>query len=467
MTLPPCVRLLALLALFFSATFATAAERVLDRASLNRLTSLAPGVTQKVDAFPVSATQTASIRFERVQIYADDAHIYVMTADGRKEVPRSNRIFLRGYSDDGAARVAMSLNPDGSFAEGNGSGPEGSFTLRARIDARGANRFSAQSLESSLPAGYQFDFRCGDENQNLNLPQTSDLAKQLHDAMTASAAAPPAAAIHQLRLATIAVDTDSLFMSRLFGINNTTAASNWIAGMFNTMNIMYERDLQVRLNQGTTFLCTSACTDPYTGLTPGATTAELNFFANYWMANHASVVRAFTILLSGQQTSTPTSCSASGIAWIDQYCQKGFASGANTVGSYSVNQVCTSINIDPNGSFNARIVGHEVGHNFGAWHTHCTNTTTGAAPVATNTIDTCFNQEGPAGCYTGSPSCPAAGAGTIMSYCNFTSVSTCAAGTQNLLQFHPTQVTSLDSLIAAQSACLNFTDDIFYDGFQQ
>ncbi len=464
MNLPPCFRLALLVALYVSVQLATAAERVVDRSTLHRLATLPHGATQLLDAFPVSALKTATIRFERVQIYSDDAHLYVMTADGRKEVPRSNRTFLRGYSDDGTARVAMSLNPDGSFAEGNGIGPDGSFALHGRVDLRGAARFSAQSLESSLPAGYQFDFRCG--NENLNLSQTGDLAKQLHDAMTASAAAPPAAAIHQLRLATIAVDTDSLFMSRLFGINNTTAATNWIAGMFNTMNIMYERDLQVRLNQGTTFLCTSACTDPYTSFTPGATTAELSFLSNYWKVNHASVARAFTILLSGQLTSTPTNCSASGIAWINQYCQNGFPNGGNTVGSYSVNQVCTSINIDPNGSFNARLVGHEIGHNFGAWHTHCTNTTTGAAPVATNTIDTCFNMEGGLGCYTGSPSCPAAGAGTIMSYCNFTSVSTCAAGTQNLLQFHPTQVTALDTLISAHAACLNETDDIFYDGFQ-
>ena len=121
MNLPQRFRLALLAALFACAQLATAVERVVDRSTLHRLATLPHGTMQTLDAFPVSPTNTATVRFERVQIYSDDAHLYVMTADGRKEVPRSNRIFLRGYSDDGTARVAMSLNPDLSFAEGNGS----------------------------------------------------------------------------------------------------------------------------------------------------------------------------------------------------------------------------------------------------------------------------------------------------------------------------------------------------------
>ena len=71
-------------------------------------------------------------------------------------------------------------------------------------------------------------------------------------------------------------------------------------------------------------------------------------------------------------------------------------------------------------SLSALIVGHELGHNFGAWHTHCTNVATGGAPTGTNTIDKCFKRTG--GCYQGATSCPTSGpgapAGTIMSYCN-------------------------------------------------
>ena len=116
--------------------------------------------------------------------------------------------------------------------------------------------------------------------------------------------------------------------------------------MFNTMNTMYENNLQVQLLIGTTILRTNSATDPYANFAQGAAdSTKLNFFANYWKTNESTVPRAFATLLSGLNASTTNSCSASGIAEIDAYCNTSF--------SYSVNQVCTSINIDPNGAFDA------------------------------------------------------------------------------------------------------------------
>ena len=52
---------------------------------------------------------------------------------------------------------------------------------------------------------------------------------------------------------TLAVDTDNELMNLKFS-NNTTSATNYIASLFALMSVIYERDLQVRLLQGTTFL---------------------------------------------------------------------------------------------------------------------------------------------------------------------------------------------------------------------
>jgi len=453
---------------------AAAAERTLDRPTLSQLATLPAGTALVVDTFPVGPTRLEAIRFERVEIYSADARLLTGSAGSTTQVPRSTRVFLRGYSPDGSARVAMSLEADSTFAEGSGLGPEGSFVLHAQAGADGASAITAQKLESQLPAGFQLDFSCGNEKYDLMAHAPASVAQQLQ-AATSAVSAPAATGTHVLRFATVAVDTDNPFMLKLFN-NNTTSATNWIASMFNLMNLMYERDLLVRLYVGTSYYQTAA-SDPYTTMTASGTTLDamndnLNFFSNYWKTHHPanSPTRAFAILLSGLLPSTANSCSSSGIAWIDAYCQTGtLQNDGSTYGSYSVNQVCTSTNAGFGPAFSALLVGHELGHNFGASHTHCTNVSTGAADVGTNTIDTCFNKE--SGCYSGPASCPAGGAGTIMSYCNMTSVSSCPSGTQNLMQFHPTHISkvllpTISSETTANPACLNTTDDVFFNGFE-
>jgi len=226
------------------------------------------------------------------------------------------------------------------------------------------------------------------------------------------------------------------------------------------MNVMYVRDLNVMLQQGTTIFRTGAT--PYTiALNAAANGTDLNNFGNYWQANHAAVDRDFTMLLSGQMTG---GFSASGIAWINSYCNKN-----GNGGSYSVNKVFTSSQVGVD--LSARIVGHELGHNFGAAHTHCTSAANGATwPVSSNTIDVCYKGESGSGCYGGAVSCPTAGPGhplgSLMSYCNTSAPNGAACG-QNVLQFHPTQITTLMGYIASHTpACLSATADvIFKNGF--
>ena len=427
----------------------------IDKTTLQKLTTLKPGEEQRFAVFPVGGSRLAAVRFRSTRIYADNARIIVIGADGEHELPRSARVFLRGVSDDAQTTVAIALERDGRFANGTGNGPDGSFVLGAQTNVQGSVTLTAQPIESALPAGFKFDFKCGNESLVLGGRPSVQVADQLRLATN------PATTAATLRYATVAIDTDSLFMSRLFS-NNTTDATNWIASMFNTINTMYESNLQVQLLLGTTILRTSSASDPYAGFsqTTNADQTKLTFFGNYWKTNETSVQRSFAALLSGATASTAGSCGASGIAWVDAYCSTG--TGAQAFGSYSVNQVCTNINIDPSGTFDARIVGHEIGHNFGAFHTHCTDVSNGDAPVPTNTIDQCYAGESGLGCYSGATTCPAAGKGTIMSYCN---VGACA-GTQNLLQFHPTQVNDvLLPLVAANTPSCLSTDVIFADGF--
>jgi hypothetical protein len=418
---------------------------LLDRVALDRMSHLPVGGSFIVDALPDGAGTASKIRFERVDFRAPGARVVVVDQNGEHELPKSSRVELIGKSESGDVRIALAFDPGTGGVSGVGSSPHGAFVVRGEKGAGGVTLHSVP-LESTYPAGVVPRIIGSDDALPSGNPMPSDLDLKLAPATPAGG----------LVSAVVAVDTDNEFMSERFA-NNTTAAANWIADLFAVMNVMYERDLDVVLLQGTTLLRTAP--DPYTQTGSPANGADLDEFGTYWQQHYAGVDRDFAMLLSGK---APDGFQASGIAWINSYCQT-----QSQGGSYSVNQVFTSSQVSVD--LSARIVGHELGHNFGAWHTHCTNIANGSAPTGSNTIDQCYNGEASGGCYSGPTSCPSSGpgapAGTIMSYCN---IAGCGANHQNVLAFHPTQVSTLSVLIAQHTpSCLApYSDVIFRSGFE-
>ena len=439
-------RLILCVVLVLSAGSAAAAPALLDRAKLERMDKLAVGASLTLDRFPDGFGGESSIRFERIDVYAPGARLYVVDSAGRHEIPRSKRVEWIGANAAGSVRVSLAFNPGVANLSGVGTSPAGTFVVSAQRSAGGL-RLRAVPVEATYPAGVVPQVLGGNDARPSGRP--------FPDALTLALSGEEPAGT--LRRAIVAVDTDNEFMSRRFS-NNTTAATAWIADLFATMNVMYQRDLDVVLTQGTTMLRTA--TDPYTQSNSPADGADLDEFGDYWQAHYNNVQRAFAILLSGKSSSGN---SASGIAWLNAYCEN-----QSNGGSYSVNQIFTNSGIDV--SLSASIVGHELGHNFGANHTHCTDINNGNEPVATNTIDQCYNGEAGSGCYAGAVSCPTSGPGhplgTIMSYCHAGGTHGAGCG-QDVMQFHPTQVTALSALIAQHTgSCLNVvTDLIFRNGF--
>ena len=438
--------LLPTLLLAMASTAAVAAPVSLDSAQLDRLDHLPVGASLVVDAFPDGSGAQTSLRFERIDVYAPGARVVVVDASGEHELTRSPRIELMGKNPAGDVRVSLAFDPGVRNVSGVGTAPSGTFVVTGE---RGATGLTLRSVpvESTYPPGVVPQVLGTDDALPSGRPQPSDLALSFVGQQ-------PTGGVFR---AVVAVDTDNELMSERFS-NNTTAAANWIADLFTTMNVMYERDLNVTLQQGDTMLRTA--TDPYVQNDTPADGADLDEFGAYWQQHYGSLQRSFAMLLSGKSNSGN---SASGIAWINAYCET-----QSQGGSYSVNQIFTNPGIDV--SLSARIVGHELGHNFGAWHTHCTNITNGGAPTGSNTIDQCYNGEASGGCYSGPVSCPTAGPGhplgTLMSYCNVGGTHGANCG-QNVLQFHPTQVTTLSALIAQNTpSCLSvLTDEIFRNGF--
>jgi hypothetical protein len=283
-------------------------------------------------------------------------------------------------------------------------GPEGVHEISRDASGRGNRHLLARP--QAPPGG---TITCGQEG---SIETAIDYGPP-RDEHALAARAP--AALSSLHSAVVGIDTDQQYMA--YWGNNTTNITNYIGQLLASINVMYERDLNLRLLQGTTFLRTSG-TDPYVANDGGnAGGGELSEFSNYWNAHYpkATYPRSVAALLSGKQTSA---YSASGIAWV-----AGSVCGGST--DYSVNQLFKISYL----AGDTLIAGHEIGHNLGSPHTHC---------YADPAPDRCYAGES---CYTGPTSCPASQTingmtnvtGTLMSYCHVSGISGCTSS----LVFHP------------------------------
>lgn len=379
----------------------------------------------EISAFPVAPGERADVILSRHEVYAPDAKILVVRDTGTTEVPRSRWIFFWGVSAaDSATRVFLSVDPDRGEIRGFASGPKGTWDFQPYAEAgKGRSLIAPPAFFQTGSKAGEPTWACGEDEGPgfLSFPPSVAAGEPEPDAITT---------LHSM---TLAIDTDNEFMANKACsgspavCNNTTVASNYLASLVAAMSAIYERDLLVRLLQGNTTLRVSTTADPYAQNSNGnASGAELSEFSNYWGANFGGVGRGLAMMISGKQ---PTSNSASGIAWINGLC-------STSVG-YSFSKVFGPAFAVSN---DAKLVGHELGHNFGSPHTHC------YSPP----IDNCYNGEG--GCYSGGTSCPASTTingvtnvrGTIMSYCHL--LGGCSAASV----FHPTSVALLAPIIQSR-----------------
>ncbi|HSD65976.1 MAG TPA: M12 family metallo-peptidase [Vicinamibacteria bacterium] len=388
--------------------------------------------TVRVADWPLAPGDRWTVEVTRHDVYAPEARIVAIGAGGETELPRSPVLFFWGTAaGDPSRRVLVSLDPDTGTLGGLGVTPDGVFEVRA-APRRGEYRVARPAEAPPVAGGVGGEFACarplthaeGDLRPQTPVPRgetTSTLAS--------------------LHTATIAVDTDNELLSLKFS-DSTAGATTYLASLVAGMNVIYERDLFVRLLQGHTILRLSSAADPWTQpgcpawpascQSGGASGAQLSELSSYWAANYAAVPRALTMMLSGKQSSVN---SASGIAWLGGLCSGSQGYSFSQVFKYSGSTA----------SSDAKLVAHEVGHNFGSDHTHC-------FPTPTTPVDTCYSGE--SGCYVGATSCPTpftidpvngspvtGVTGTLMSYCHM--LPGCSASSV----FHPQSVAVIAPIV--------------------
>ena len=365
-----------------------------------------------VPGWTIAPGQRARVILFRHDVYAAGARIFAVTAKGIEEVPRSRRLVYWGEAtDDPSIRVVVSVGPAGRDLRALALSPRGAFRLAKSAD--GAGYTLRDTRAEALERGFEPRWTCGEESLVEPLPP---------EATSLSTGSVHAQALSSLYTATIAFDTDTELMAQKFG-DDTTQATDYLVDLLAAMNVMYERDLNIRLLQGFTILRVSD--DPYDvgpSASGAATQAQLDEVRSYWIDTYAGVDRALTAMLSGK---SPSSYSASGIGYLDVLCNASY--GYTFTQVFKINYLAGD----------AKIVGHELGHNFGSPHTHC------YSPP----IDQCYSGE--PGCYTGPTSCPTGGSGTVMSYCHLLS------GCSSTLTFHPTVIALIDSRTSSRiGVCL-------------
>ena len=393
-----------------------AAEANLSAAETTKARQTAIGQSLTFENLPLGSERNGSVRMKRIDVYAPGAKILLVDKDGYRELPRSTWVhFIADSSVPNAPRLGLSIAPDGKSAAGVLLADDGRTMAISGSPLGAGLSFELQETKQDKN-GKPTLFACDNDRPSWKSMVITDHSSSIADIKTIQI---PKGAT---RSAVVAIDTDNELLQLKFA-DNTGNASNYFAQLFVALNVVYERDLDLRILQGTTILRTSNIPDPYTTT---STSAQLTEFGTLWQNTQSGVSRAFAMFISGK-ASSPNS--ASGIAWVlgaaANYCQSTNAVG----GHYSVSQVfkfqgATAAN-------DLSVIAHELGHNLGAFHAHCSNATTGVGGQSGNTIDQCFNTEG--GCYSGPQICPATSTvngvpnvqGTLMSYCHLSGLPNC------------------------------------------
>jgi hypothetical protein len=189
-----------------------------------------------------------------------------------------------------------------------------------------------------------------------------------------------------------------------------SAAKSYYNTILGATSSIYQRDFGHSLRSSYSYVWTAS--DPYCC----DSSAALNKFKSNWDSKNGGVSRGAALLLAGRSL-------GGGLAYVGTLCNKAYGYGvAGDMSGYFPTPVQSY-----NGqNWDIIVFAHELGHIFGAAHTHELN-----PPV-----DKC-----------GSGNCSGARGGTIMSYCH-----TCSGGVANIdMKFASATINQVKASVGSKS----------------
>lgn len=329
-------------------------------------------------SIPLEGNANANLKLTEFEVLAPGAVIMEETAEGRKtylaDIPF--KCYKGFYNNDMNSMVVLCFAEN--FVKGIMLTDNNSYTLATLEENRMTDNCILYANNKIIA---KQDFKCA-----------TDMLAESEDAKRSMANFNPDSPVSTTFLqANIALEVDQITYN-LYG-QSIPNVSAYVLSLMGVSSALYNRDINVKFVVPSIHVWTT--TDPYTGTT---SSTLLNQFRTWWNTNMQATPRTLAHFI------TRRSGGLGGIAWVDALC----ASTAAGYG-YGFSNTDGPINQLPNYSWDAMVVSHEIGHNFGSNHTH--SCTWPGGP-----IDSCYTVEG--GCYSG-PVVPRIG--TIMSYCHLTS----------------------------------------------
>lgn len=347
--------------------------------------------TVRVMDFVLPDGSMTSATLSRVDPFAPGAQIVAGSDKGEVAVDLSDMVMLSGTLDsDPSAKVFISFSAAGV----NGLVRSESGTMVISSGPFGEGHAPVIYSMDDLPQG-AINWRsmpCGLDRLVGRHGATPNVPVLPGDGGGSTRGAGPCRAVD------VAVETDWEY-TQIFG-GNTTASAAYAATLFAADSEIYRSEINTRL-QISFLRVWSNASDPY--VVPD-NYDRLFEFRDYWNANMGHVQRDLAHFLAGVLGST------GGVAWLEVMCNSDYGYGLS---SYLDGFFPYPLQNNHPQNWDLVVTSHELGHNFGAPHTHDVG------------VDGC-----------GNGNCSNASQGTIMSYCH-----TCSGGIQNIkLILHPTLI---------------------------
>jgi hypothetical protein len=348
-------------------------------------------------------SDTAGLELVRFEPAASNAKFIAQSAGGSRELHPDLPVYYRGSVDGMRGSVAVLGFRSNGEIRGIITGAEGTWVIGRELGRQDELRSKKVKKQAGDPSS---SFTC--EQVEATGPKRSRSAAVNAGASLGAMSDSAARAVARLPLvytAQIAVETDYEYFE-LF--DNEEDAALYALDMMAFTGSLGESEFGMNVQVPYILVWTDS-SDPYTGGELG----RLSQLRERWNqagqtycggTDCTTIPRSTAILLSG--------AGSGGVAYIPALCD--WYHSPNNGYSYAyAGSMDGNFDIDsPSVVWDAVVVTHELGHNFGSPHTHC------FSPP----IDQCYGSE--MGCYSGAASLPSGcpgngqGCGTIMGYCH-------------------------------------------------